>query len=111
MDETKKYHVHDLHQVKDKIGTADTMDTAIDIAADDAKKNQGRCYTVCEGSCEQNKSLWFGDSWDIGQYYDEHSNQQKKEEFTQHNARRLFGPRAEIIPTDEPDVFGVKFKR
>jgi hypothetical protein len=106
-----KYHVHNMHHKEEKIGIADTMEDAIDIAAKDALKHPGKCYDICEGSCENNKSKWFGDSWSIGQYYREHGNRAKNEQFALHNAKRIFGDwgiEVEVTPTDDPDTFKMR---
>jgi hypothetical protein len=110
-DNSKKYHVHDMHHKEEKIGTAETMDKAIDIAANDALKHPRRCYDICEGSCETNKSKWWGDSWSIGQYYSEHGNKSKSDQFALHNTKRIFGDsgiNAEVTPTEDPDTFNIR---
>lgn len=114
-DTTKKFQVHDMHHPAEIVGTADTLDEAMKIVAADMIKNVGRCYDVFEESEGTKKSVWFGDSWSVGQYFREKGMDPVVSSFIEkHNVRRMaldvgLDLESQADP-EEPNSYRMRFK-
>lgn len=114
---SQKVYVCDMHR-NTYIGSAESLDDALrKVIMSDIKNNPARCYRVYEGvysatnSLSKNKELWFGDSWNLGQYCRENpSSDYRKvnEDLATFNASRLFGMPVKLIPTGMPEEYFVK---
>lgn len=85
------FDVHDNMHSDEKINSAKTQDEAMKVIVDDMKKNPHRCYSIYKVTLEEKNKVWFGDSWDVGQYLEEHNaSYNDVNDVHKHSARRLF---------------------